>query len=99
MQTDSAERTAYFTKSNFKIFTMIKITLKNSQIVYLAKEAIMEIYPMPDSKCSVIRTACNEYIIDSSEVQHIVEETNDSSVDRLSSTIRNLTNILRARLH
>ena len=78
---------------------MIKITLKNSQIVYLAKEAIMEIYPMPDSKCSAIRTACNEDIIDSSEVQHIVEETNDSSVDHLSSTIRNLTNILRARLH
>lgn len=78
---------------------MIKITLKNSQIVYLAKEAIMEIYPMPDPKCSVIRTACNEYVIDSSEVQHIVEETNHSSVDHLSSAIRNLTNILRARLH
>lgn len=78
---------------------MIKITLKNSQIVYLAKEAIMEIYPMPDPKCSVIRTAGNEYIVDSSEVQNIVEEANNNSVDHLASAIRNLTNILRARLH
>lgn len=78
---------------------MIKITLKNSQIVYLAKEAIMEIYPMPESKCSVIRTAGNEYIVDSSEVQNIVEEANNNSVDHLASAIRNLTNILRARLH
>lgn len=99
MQTDSAERTAYFTKFNFKVFIMIKITLKNSQIVYLAKEAIMEIYPMPDSKCSVIKTTDNEYIIDSSEVQRIIEETNNNSVDHLASAIRNLTNILRARLH
>lgn len=99
MQTDSAERTAYFTKLNFKVYAMIKITLKNSLVVYLAKEAILEIYPMPDSKCSVIKTTDNEYIIDSSEVQHIVEETNNNSVDHLASAIRNLTNILRARLH
>lgn len=78
---------------------MIKITLKNSEVIYLSKKAILEIYPIPEPKCSAIRTASNEYIIDSSEVQRIVEETNDSSADHLSSAIRNLTNILRARLH
>lgn len=98
MQAVTAVRIQSFVKSNFNIQNMIKITLSNSQVVYLAPKAILEIYPMTGTDQSVIRTANNEYIVNSSKVPHIVEETEDKTVSHLTSAVRDLTTLLRARL-
>ena len=78
---------------------MIKVTLENNQTVYLSKDAIMEICPVQNPDLMKIHTAKNEYIIQKSELQQILADIEDKSTRNLTSAIRSLTNMIRARVH
>ena len=77
---------------------MLKITLINLRDVYLSKSAVKEICPTDNPEVMKVYTDNNEYLIRKTEVQKILEYTDDNQISYLAQVINNLTQLLRARM-
>ncbi len=78
---------------------MIKIITNDSLEIYLSKDSIKEIVVVPNADEIIIHTETKRITTSKSELGRILDELQDYSTDRLAKAIRDLTTLLRARMH
>jgi hypothetical protein len=78
---------------------MIKIITNDSLEIYLSRDSIKEIVVVPNSDEIIIHTETKRVTTGKSELERILGELQDYSTGRLAKAIRDLTTLLRARMH
>lgn len=78
---------------------MIKIITNDSLEIYLSKDSIKEIVAVPNADEIIIHTETKRITTNKSELGRILDELQDYSTDRLAKAVRDLTTLLRARMH
>jgi hypothetical protein len=77
---------------------MFKITTDDNKVVYLPNHSIKEIVIDPSANEAIITTNDKSYKTTATDVKESIDLNESKEIERLSATINNLTQLLRARL-